>query len=67
MPEGLADAAGYPALFTELAERGYTDDDLSKIAGRNVLRVMRTNERTAARLRSEREPYRARIEDLDRP
>jgi membrane dipeptidase len=67
MPDGLNDAAGYPALFAELADRGYTDDDLSKIAGRNVLRVMRANERTAERLRSEREPSRARIEDLDRP
>ncbi|MEA2580004.1 MAG: rane dipeptidase [Actinomycetota bacterium] len=65
MPDGLSDAAGYPVLFAALADRGYTDDDLSKIAGRNVLRVMRANERTAERLRSEREPSRARIEDLD--
>ena len=39
MPEGLADVAGYPALFTELARRGYTDEELAKIAGRNVLRA----------------------------
>ena len=54
MPEGLEDVSGYPRLFTELAARGYADDDLSKIAGRNVLRVMRAAERTAERLQAER-------------
>jgi membrane dipeptidase len=54
MPAGLEDVSMYPALFTELADRGYADKDLMKIAGRNVLRVMRGAERTAARLRSER-------------
>jgi membrane dipeptidase len=47
MPEGLEDVSRYPALFAELAGRGYTDEDLAKIAGRNVLRVMRAAERTA--------------------
>ncbi len=50
MPEGLEDVSRFPALFAELAERGYPDEDLAKIAGRNVLRVMREAERTAARL-----------------
>lgn len=54
MPEGLEDVSGYPALFAELADRGYTDEDLTKVAGRNVLRAMRGSERTAARLRAER-------------
>jgi membrane dipeptidase len=44
MPEGLEDVSGYPALFGELATRGYTDEELQKIAGRNVLRVMRAAE-----------------------
>ena len=48
MPEGLEDVSRYPALFAELATRGYGDDDLVKIAGRNVLRVMRDAERVAA-------------------
>lgn len=48
MPEGLEDVSGYPALFDELTSRGYTDDDLVKVAGRNVLRVMRAAERVAA-------------------
>jgi membrane dipeptidase len=41
MPKGLEDVSCYPALFAELAERGYSDEDLAKVAGRNVLRVMR--------------------------
>jgi membrane dipeptidase len=53
MPDGLEDASKYPALFAELADRGYTDEDLMKIAGRNVLRVMREAEAVAAQLLSE--------------
>jgi membrane dipeptidase len=48
MPDGLEDVSTYPALFAELADRGYGDDDLAKVAGRNVLRVMRAAERVAA-------------------
>ena len=47
MPEGLEDVAGYPALFEELRSRGYTDEDLQRIAGRNILRVWREAERVA--------------------
>jgi membrane dipeptidase len=48
MPDGLEDVSTYPALFAELADRGYRDEDLTKVAGRNVLRVMRAAERLAA-------------------
>jgi membrane dipeptidase len=65
MPEGLEDVSRYPKLFQELASRGYRDEDLMQIAGRNVLRVMREVERTEARLRGERPPSRATIEELD--
>lgn len=65
MPEGLRDVAGYPALFAELAARGYGDEDLAKVAGRNVLRVMRETEATAIRLRAERPPSTATIAELD--
>jgi membrane dipeptidase len=44
MPDGLEDVSTYPALFAELAERGYSDEDLAKVAGGNVLRVMRRAE-----------------------
>jgi membrane dipeptidase len=64
MPDGLEDVSRYPALFEELASRGYGDDDSTKIAGRNVLRVMREVERTGRRLRAERPPSRATIEKL---
>ena len=47
LPEGLDDVSCYPTLFEELAARGYGDGDLSKIAGRNVLRVLREAERVA--------------------
>ena len=49
MPDGLQDVASYPALFEELAARGYTDEALQQIAGRNVLRVMHEAELVAAR------------------
>jgi membrane dipeptidase len=65
MPEGLEDVSCYPALFEQLASRGYSDGELMKIAGRNVLRVMREVERTGARLRAERPPSKATIEQLD--
>jgi membrane dipeptidase len=53
MPDGLEDVSKYPALFAELADRDYSDEDLTKIAGRNVLRVMREAEGVSAQLRSE--------------
>jgi membrane dipeptidase len=65
MPEGLEDVSRYPVLLEELASRGYGEEDLTKIAGRNVLRVMREGERTRTRLRVERSPSKATIEELD--
>jgi membrane dipeptidase len=65
MPKRLEDVSCYPALFEELATRGYRDEDLMKIAGGNVLRVMREVERTGARLRTERPASNATIEELD--
>ncbi len=65
MPDGLGNVSRYPALFDELANRGYPDEELRKIAGRNVLRVMRASERVAERLRGERPPSNATIDELD--
>ncbi len=48
--DGLRDVAGYPNLFAELIRRGWTDGDLARLAGANVLRVMREAEGVAARL-----------------
>jgi membrane dipeptidase len=41
---GLEDVSTYPQLIRELLRRGYTDDDIKKIAGRNILRVLRQAE-----------------------
>jgi membrane dipeptidase len=64
-PVGLEDVSRFPYLFAELIRRGWSDDDLRKLAGRNLLRVLRQAEATAARLRREREPSTRTIEELD--
>jgi membrane dipeptidase len=56
VPVGLEDVSSFPRLFVELIRRGWSDDDLKKLAGRNVLRVLRAAEKTAERLRKDREP-----------
>jgi len=66
-PLGLEDVSCYPALLAELARRGWTEGDLGRLAGGNVLRVMRRAEAVAARLQQERPASDARIEDLDGP
>jgi len=50
VPQNLEDVSKFPILFAELLRRGYTRDDLKKIAGLNLLRVMRQVEQAAARL-----------------
>ena len=64
-PVGLEDVSTYPALFAELARRGWTDAELRKLAGENVLRAMRQAEQVSAKLRRERQPSTATIEQLD--
>ncbi|MES1259560.1 MAG: dipeptidase, partial [Gemmatimonadota bacterium] len=41
LPEGMKDVSGFPLLFAELIRRGWSDADLRKLAGENVLRVLR--------------------------
>ena len=50
-PAGLEGVDKYPALLMELMKRGWTDADVAKLAGGNVLRVMAEAERVAAKLR----------------
>lgn len=50
LPEGLSDVSTYPALLAELLRRGWSDVDLAKLAGDNVLRAMAAAERVAAGL-----------------
>jgi membrane dipeptidase len=52
-PVGMEDVSGYPALFTELARRGYSQAELEMIANRNILRVMRDAERYASSVTDE--------------
>ena len=51
VPQGLEDVSTYPALFAELARRGWSDNDLRKLAGENFLRVFTQAESVAKRLR----------------
>jgi|ERR1043166_1568194 membrane dipeptidase len=53
---GLEDVSCYPALLAELARRGYEDEEIKKVAGLNLLRVLREAEKVSARLRREN-PY----------
>lgn len=47
-PVGMEDVTGYPALFVEMARRGYSQADLEKISFGNMMRVMRAAEAYAA-------------------
>ncbi len=65
LPLGLEDVSTYPDLFAELLMRGYTEEELEKIAGLNMLRVLREAEDVAERLQQEREPSEVRITDFE--
>jgi membrane dipeptidase len=64
--QGLEDVSKYPGLTAELLKRGYTDQDIKKLLGLNILRVMRQAERVSAELKKKRGPSTATIEALDR-
>jgi membrane dipeptidase len=64
-PEGLDDVSKFPELFAELIRRGWSDADLRKLAGQNLLRAFRAAEATAARLQKTRQPSTRTIEELD--
>ena len=65
LPAGLGDVSCYPALFAELISRGWTEQDCARLAGGNVLRVLRDAEAAARELARRHPPGTARIEDLD--
>jgi membrane dipeptidase len=48
---GLEDVSGYPLVFAELIRRGWSDENLAKLAGGNILRVMRRAEAVSASMR----------------
>jgi membrane dipeptidase len=55
VPEGLEDVSTYPALTAELLRRSYKDEEIKKILGLNVLRVMRQVEKVSARMQKSRQ------------
>jgi membrane dipeptidase len=65
VPEGLDDVSTYPVLLAELSRRGYTTDEIAKVAGLNLLRVMEDVERVAAELQQSEAPNDARFEELE--
>ena len=50
-PTGLEGVDTYPVIFAELIRRGWTDSDLAKLAGGNLLRVMRRAEAVAGSMK----------------
>ena len=58
---GLGGVEGYPNLFAELIRRGWSDENLAKLAGGNVLRALRRAEAIAAGLKGEA-PSMAKLE-----
>ena len=54
LPVGVEAVDAYPRILAELIKRGWTDADIRKLTGENMLRVMRGVEAVAARKQSER-------------
>jgi len=65
--QGLEDVSTYPALTVELLRRGYSDDDVKKVLGLNLIRAWRQADRVAADLRAKRGPSTATLKGLDGP
>ncbi len=54
VPVGLEDVAKFPDLIAELLRRGWSEQDVRKVAGLNALRVLRAVERVAVEMRKGR-------------
>jgi membrane dipeptidase len=67
VPQGLEGVDRYPALLEELMRRGWSDADVAKLAGLNVLRVMEQAEKVSARLRAARPPSEALLQAEPHP
>jgi membrane dipeptidase len=63
-PPGMNSVSGYPLVFAELIRRGWSDENLARLAGGNVLRVMRQAEAVAASMSNE-PPAMARLHPID--
>ena len=54
LPDGITGVDAYPRILAALMENGWTEADIRKLAGENVLRVMRAVEAVAASKQAER-------------
>lgn len=66
LPDGVESVAAYPRILAALMARGWTEADIRKLAGRNVLRVMRAVEAVAVAKRDDR-PNLSRLPDAPAP
>jgi membrane dipeptidase len=66
-PRGLEGVDRYPALLVELMRRGWSDTDVAKVAGENVLRVMAEAERVSVKLRAENGASEATVAEKSDP
>jgi membrane dipeptidase len=64
-PDGLPDVSSYPVIFAELIRRGWSDADLKKLAGQNVLRAFHQAEAVAKKLQQSEKPSVKTIQELD--
>lgn len=56
LPAGLEGVEHFPALLAELMRRGWSDADVAKVAGENLLRVLKAAEEAAVKLSASRAP-----------
>jgi len=52
LPEGMEDISKLPTITYELMKRGYSDGDIRKVLGENLLRVMSRVEQVSAKMAS---------------
>ncbi|KAL9976696.1 hypothetical protein ACROYT_G014023 [Oculina patagonica] len=57
LPEGLADVTTFPDLVAELLKRGYTDEEVKKVVGENLIRAFEKAEQVAKDMQSKQAPY----------
>lgn len=48
LPEGLEDVTKFPDLVAELVKRGYTEDEVKKVVGENLIRAFEKAEEVSA-------------------
>lgn len=62
LPDGLDDVSGYPRLLAALRDKGWSQEDLAKLANGNILRVLQDAESVADQLQATEPPSLARFQ-----